>query len=88
MTLKREKLQRYDDVAEIRDSVVSLQNTESRIAESQSSRERLVEEENEKKREKAAAYAVLDKAKKEYVKYESSLHGKRCSRKHTRCCVK
>lgn len=74
MTLKREKLQRYDDVAEIRDSVVSLQNTESRIAESQNSRERLVEEENEKKREKAAAYAVLDEAKKEYVKYESSLH--------------
>ena len=73
MTQKREKLQRYDDVAEIRDSVVSLQNTESRIAESQSSRERLVEEENEKKREKAAAYAVLDEAKKEYVKYESSL---------------
>ena len=73
MTLKREKLQRYDDVAEIRDKVVSAQRDDIKIAETQNSLERLSKEKDEKARGKAAASSALDEAKKEFSKYDSSL---------------
>ncbi len=73
MTQKREKLQRYDDVAEIRDKVISVQINEAKISDSQRQIDALSKEEAEKKGEKSSATAFLDEAKVEFSKYESSL---------------
>ncbi len=73
MTLKREKLQRYDDVAEIRDKVISVQINEAKISDNQRQIDALSKEEADKKGEKSSATAFLDEAKIEFSKYESTL---------------
>lgn len=72
MTQKREKLRRYDDVAEIRDLVVSAQKDDKKISDTQNILERLSKEKDEMARGKAAALSALDEAKKELSKYENS----------------
>ena len=73
MTQQREKLQRYDDVAEIRDKVMSVKNDEAKIAACRKNIESLSQTESEKAREKSTASSLLEAAKLEFSKCESSL---------------
>lgn len=72
MTRKRERLQRYDDVAEIRDKVVSVQNDEAKIAAAQKNIDALAKEESERNREKSEAASLLEGFRAEYAKCENS----------------
>lgn len=73
LTSERERLQRYDDVAAIRDRVVTVQNDSRRIANGKRFMEDLDRSEEQSRRDKAAAAAELDEARAELDKNETML---------------
>lgn len=73
LTAERERLQRYDDVAAIRDKVVTVQNDSRRIVNGKRYMEELDRSEEQLRRDKAAASVELDEARAELDKNETML---------------
>lgn len=73
MTQKRERLQRFDDVAEVRDRVVSVMIGEKSIADIQRNIDALSQEISSRNRERSDAAAKFDEARMAFSKCESTL---------------
>lgn len=73
LTIDRERLQRYDDVAPIRDRVVSVRLHEQKIAEAQKAQETLAAKSEEAEREVRLRNARLSETREDLNKSESQL---------------